>query len=133
MKKHSDLDTRMKTYYEQISKIKLMKRCPVICRIDGRAFHTFTRGFKKPFDDVLIKTMHETAKYLCENVQGCVLAYTESDELSLLLIDYQKLDSDAFFNYEVQKLCSVISSMATLAFNKFFFWECPGFWLRMLL
>ena len=120
MKKHSDLDTRMKTYYEQISKIKLMKRCPVICRIDGRAFHTFTRGFKKPFDDVLIKTMQETAKYLCENVQGCVLAYTESDELSLLLIDYQKLDSDAFFNYEVQKLCSVISSMATLAFNKFF-------------
>lgn len=120
MKKHSDLDTRMKTYYEQISKIKLMKRCPVICRIDGRAFHTFTRGFKKPFDDVLIKTMQETAKYLCENVQGCVLAYTESDELSLLLIDYQKLDTDAFFNYEVQKLCSVISSMATLAFNKFF-------------
>ena len=114
MKKHSDLDTRMKTYYEQIPKIKLMRRCPVVCRIDGRAFHTFTKGFKRPFDDLLIKTMQETAKYLCENVQGCVLAYTESDEISLLLIDYQKLDSDAFFDYEVQKLCSIISSMATL-------------------
>lgn len=120
MKKHSDLDIRMKTYYEQIPKIKLMRRCPVICRIDGRAFHTFTKGFKRPFDDLLIKTMQETAKYLCENVQGCVLAYTESDEISLLLIDYQKLDSDAFFDYEVQKLCSIISSMATLVFNKYF-------------
>lgn len=120
MKKHSDLDIRMKTYYEQIPKIKLMRRCPVICRIDGRAFHTFTKGFKRPFDDLLIKTMQETVKYLCENVQGCVLAYTESDEISLLLIDYQKLDSDAFFDYEVQKLCSIISSMATLVFNKYF-------------
>lgn len=76
---HDDLGTRMKTFYEQISKTKLMRRTPVIIRIDGKAFHTFTRRFKRPFDDVLIKTMQETTKYLCENIQGYVLGYTQSD------------------------------------------------------
>ena len=70
----SDLATRMKEYYENIPKIKLMRRTPVAIRIDGRAFHTFTRGFQKPFDEVLIKSMQETTKYLCENIQGCVFA-----------------------------------------------------------
>lgn len=117
--KKDDLGNRMKEYYEKIPKTKLMRRCPVICRLDGRSFHTFTRGFKRPFDDVLIKTMQETAKYLCENVQGCVLAYTESDEISLLLIDYQRFETSAWFDYEVQKICSIAASMATLAFNKY--------------
>lgn len=53
---HDDLGVRMKTFYEQIPKIKLMRRCPVAIRIDGKAFHTFTRGFQKPFDEVLIKS-----------------------------------------------------------------------------
>lgn len=52
---HDDLGNRMKEYYENIPKTKLMRRCPVILRIDGKAFHTFTRGFQKPFDEVLIK------------------------------------------------------------------------------
>lgn len=73
---HDDLGVRMKTFYEQIPKTKLMRRCPVAIRIDGKAFHTFTRGFHKPFDEVLIKSMQETMKYLCENIQGCVLGYT---------------------------------------------------------
>lgn len=111
---------RIKTYYENIPKTKLMRRCPVIVRIDGKAFHTFTRGFKKPFDENLIKTMQETMKYLCKNIQGCVLGYHQSDEISLLLIDYQKLNSGAFFDYEVQKMCSVIASMTTMKFNKEF-------------
>ena len=118
--KRDDLGNRMKTFYEQIPKTRLMRRCPVICRLDGRSFHTFTRGFKRPFDDVLIKTMQETAKYLCENVQGCVLAYTQSDEISLLLIDYQRFETSAWFDYEIQKMCSISASMATMAFNKFF-------------
>lgn len=117
---HDDLGIRIKTFYEQIPKIKLMRRTPVIIRLDGKAFHTFTRGFKKPFDEVLIKTMQETMKYLCENIQGCVLGYTQSDEITLILIDYQKFTSEAWFDYEVQKMCSVSASMATMAFNKFF-------------
>lgn len=114
------IGSRMKEFYEEVPKIKLMRRTPVIIRIDGKAFHTFTRGFKRPFDDVLVKTMQETTKYLCENIQGCVLGYTQSDEISLLLIDYQKLETSAWFDYEVQKMCSIASSMATMAFNKFF-------------
>lgn len=117
---HDDLGTRMKTYYEQIPKTKLMRRTPVAIRIDGKAFHTFTRGFEKPFDDVLVKSMQETMKYLCENIQGCVIGYTQSDEITLLLVDYKELNSQAWFDYEVQKMCSIAASMATMKFNKCF-------------
>ena len=117
---NDELGKRMKEYYENIPKIKLMRRTPVIIRIDGKAFHTFTRGFKRPFDEILIKSMQETTKYLCEKIQGCVLGYTQSDEISLLLIDYKNLNSSAWFDYEVQKMCSISASMATMAFNKSF-------------
>lgn len=115
-----DLGNRMKTFYEQVPKTRLIRRMPVIIRIDGKAFHTFTRGFQKPFDELLIKTMQETTKYLCENIQGCVLGYTQSDEITLVLVDYKKLNSAAWFDYEVQKMCSVAASMTTMAFNKYF-------------
>ena len=115
-----DLGNRMKEYYENIPKTKLMRRCPVILRIDGKAFRTFARGLQKPFDEVLVKTMQETMKYLCENIQGCVLGYTQSDEITLVLVDYKKITSQAWFDYEVQKMCSITASMTTMAFNKFF-------------
>lgn len=66
---NSNLANRMKTFYEEIPKAKLMRRTPVIIRIDGKAFHTFTKGFYKPFDNVLMETMQNTTKYLCENIQ----------------------------------------------------------------
>ena len=125
---HDDLGVRMKTFYEQIQKTKLMRRTPVIIRIDGKAFHTFTRGFQKPFDEVLIQTMQETTKYLCENVQGCVLGYTQSDEISLVLVDYQRFETSAWFDYEIQKMCSIAASMATMAFNKFFRKNVESWW-----
>lgn len=111
---------RMKNNYENITRYYLTRRMPVIIRLDGRSFHTFTRGFKKPFDDILVKTMQDTMKYLCENIQGCVLGYTQSDEISLVLTDYAELTTDAWFGNNLQKMCSVSASMATLAFNKFF-------------
>lgn len=106
--------------YENISRIYLTRRTPIIIRIDGKAFHTFTRGFARPFDDVLVKSMQNTAKYLCENIMGCKLAYTQSDEISLLLVDYEKLETQAWFDNNLQKMVSVAASMATMAFNKFF-------------
>lgn len=120
MSVHDDLGTRMKEFYEQVPKTRLVRRMPVAIRIDGKAFHTFTRGFQKPFDEVLMKSMQETTKYLCENIQGCIFGFTQSDEITLILIDYQKLNSSAWFDYEVQKICSISASMATMAFNKFF-------------
>ena len=118
---NSNLAVRMKEFYENVPKTNLMRRIPVVIRIDGKAFHTFTKGFKRPFDEVLIKTMQETTKYLCENIQGCVLGYTQSDEISLVLVDYQRFETSAWFDYEVQKMCSIAASMATMAFNKFFY------------
>ena len=118
---NSNLAVRMKKFYENVPKTNLMRRTPVVIRIDGKAFHSFTKGFKRPFDEVLIKTMQETTKYLCENIQGCVLGYTQSDEISLVLVDYQRFETSAWFDYEVQKMCSIAASMATMAFNKFFY------------
>lgn len=120
MPAHSEIDTRMKEYYENRYRYKLTRRTPVIVRIDGKAFHTFTRGFEKPFDYLLIDTMQATTKYLCEHVEGCVFGYTQSDEISLLLIDYKRLNSAAYFDYNVQKISSITASMATLAFNRIF-------------
>lgn len=116
----SKLAKRMKEFYEEIPKNKLMRRCPVVIRCDGRSFHTLTRNFKRPFDEVLIKTMQETTKYLCENIQGCVLGYTQSDEISLVLVDYQRFETSAWFDYEIQKMCSIVASMTTMAFNRIF-------------
>ena len=130
---HDDLGVRMKTFYEQIPKTKLMRRTPVAIRIDGKAFHTFTRGFQKPFDEILIKSMQETTKYLCENIQGCVLGYTQSDEITLILVDYKNLNSDAWFDYEVQKMCSIATSMATMVFNRVFEKRVDNFELKHLV
>ena len=99
----------------------------MLFRSDGKAFHTFTRGFQKPFDEILIKTMQETTKYLCENIQGCVLGYTQSDEISLVLVGYAKLDSGAWFDYEIQKMCSVAASMTAMTFNKEFVKYCEAY------
>ena len=116
---NDSLGDRMKRY-EGVTRNYLKRRMPVVIRIDGKAFHTFTRGFQKPFDMLLMKTMWETCKYLCANIQGCKIAYTQSDEISLLLTDYETLTTDAWFENNIQKMVSVSASMATLAFNKVF-------------
>lgn len=119
MAKTVSIADRMKGY-ENISRVYLTKRSPVIIRIDGKSFHSFTRGFKRPFDAALMDAMAETAKYLCDNITGCKLAYTQSDEISLLLTDYETTEMTPWFENNLQKLVSVSASMATLAFNKTF-------------
>lgn len=117
---NDELGTRMKTNYEKIPQIKLMRRTPVVLRLDGRAHHTFTRGFHKPFDEIYMKSIQQTMKYLCENIQGCILGYTQSDEITLILQDYKTHVTEAWFDYKVQKMCSISASMATMSFNKEF-------------
>ena len=116
---HDDLGTRMKEY-EKRNQYYLQKRTPVAIRVDGRSFHTFTKGFKRPFDDILMKSMQETAKYMCENIQGTKFAYVQSDEITIILVDYDTLETDCWFNYRTDKLCSISASMATMAFNRVF-------------
>ena len=119
MKKWSAFDKRMKKY-EFVTRNYLTTRTPAIIRIDGKCFHTFAKGFNKPFDDILSDTMQETMKYLCENIQGCVLGYTQSDEITLVLVDYKELDTCAWFDYNIQKCASIAASMTTMAFNTLF-------------
>ena len=116
---NSNLGTRMKEY-EKRNQYYLQKRTPVAIRVDGRSFHTFTKGFQRPFDDILIKTMQETAKYMCENMGNAKFAYVQSDEITIILVDYDTLETDCWFNYRTDKLCSISASMATMAFNKYF-------------
>ena len=120
MSKTTALSDRMKRY-ELSSKDYLPLKTPAIIRVDGRAFHTFTRGFKKPFDAILMDCMQKTMKALCEEIQGCVLGYTQSDEISLVLIDYQSHETAAWFDYCVQKCSSIAASKATKHFNRFFY------------
>lgn len=117
--KHTTLGTRMKEY-ENANKSFLTKRTPIIIRIDGRAFHSFTKGFEKPFDSILTHCMWATTQYLCANIEGCKIGYTQSDEISLLLNNYENLETSAWFNNNVQKIASISASMSTLAFNNAF-------------
>lgn len=112
----TSLGNRMKGY-EAVSKNYLMKKTPVILRLDGKAFHTFTKGFDKPFDKAIEAGMTNAMEYLAKNIQGCVLGYTQSDEITLVLCDYQSIDTECWYNYNVQKMTAVASSMATWAFN----------------
>lgn len=114
-----NLHERMKQY-EAVSQTYLMRRTPVIIRLDGVAFHTFTANFDKPFDVVFCTAMRMTTSYLVNHIQGCVLGYTQSDEISLVLQDYKKLDTDAWFGYNIQKLVSVSAKMATDEFHRAF-------------
>lgn len=126
MPKYNELDKRMKVY-EKASETYLTRRVPVILRIDGKAFHSFTRGFKRPFDEVFSAAMARTMEYMCKNIQGCIFGYKQSDEISLVLVDYRKLNSDAWFDYRKGKMISISASMATVAFNKFFAEEVSKF------
>ena len=118
MKKDS-LGDRMKGY-ENVSRIYLPRRMPLIIRLDGRAFHTFTRGFDRPYDKHLTSIMQYTAKELCENISGARLAYTQSDEISILITDYDDISTEPWFGKNLQKICSISASMCTLFFNRMF-------------
>jgi tRNA(His) guanylyltransferase len=117
MNKGDSLGDRMKGY-ERAAKYVLPRRMPVILRVDGKAFHTVTRGCAKPFDPYLMGKMDHVAVRLCEEAQGAVLAFVQSDEVSVLLHNYKRLNSEAWFDNEVQKLVSVAAGIAAGAFSK---------------
>ena len=113
-----DLNTRIKDFYEGRTKQLLNRRTITILRLDGKGFSKFTKGFNKPFDDGFSDDMDETAKFLCENIQGAKFAYTQSDEITVVLCDYDNQETSAWFDYSVQKMTSVSASLATAKFNQ---------------
>lgn len=113
------LGDRMKAH-ESVAKHKLMKKIPVIVRVDGKAFHTLTRDLDKPFDDDLIKSMTNMGFDLAKEMQGFKLGYVASDEASFLLSDLDSINTEAWFDYKIDKINSVSAAYATLYFNKHF-------------
>jgi len=107
---------RMKVNYEDRYRIKLTRRTPVIIRLDGKAFHTLTKKCEKPFDKAFCDCMDKTAFELCTDIQGAKCAYVQSDEISILLTDFDNLETEAWFDYNLQKLVSVSASLATFYF-----------------
>lgn len=106
-------------YYRSLTDYKLIPNSYVMVCIDGRSFsHLIKNKFQKPFDDNFIEMMNETAKYVCENVQGCKFAYTQSDEVTFVLTDFDTPTTDSFFNYRLCKMQSIIASLATSKFNQ---------------
>ncbi len=112
---------RMKVNYENRCRFMLTRRMPVIMRLDGKAFHTLTRTCDKPFDNRLSQTMISTASAVLEEVQGSKCAYIQSDEISILITDFDKLATDAWFDYNIQKMCSVSAGIASAVFSKRWF------------
>ncbi len=116
--KNDALGDRMKEFYEDRTRIKLPRRTFTIIRIDGKAFHTYTKGLQRPFDQGLIEDMNATTAYLCKNIQGVKFGYVQSDEISLVLTDFDDLGTHAWFDNNLQKMVSVAASMATAKFNQ---------------
>jgi tRNA(His) 5'-end guanylyltransferase len=118
MSKSDSLGDRMKVNFEVRTRTFLPRRTNTIIRLDGKAFHTYTRGLERPYDLDFMSDMDETAKFLCENIQGCKLAYVQSDEISLLLTDFEDITTEAWFDGNVQKMVSISASMAAARFNQ---------------
>jgi tRNA(His) 5'-end guanylyltransferase len=113
-----DLGDRMKGQYENRTRFMLPRRTYTIIRLDGKAFHTYTRGLKKPFDTDLYADMDAAIIAMLPEIQGAVFAYTQSDEISILLTDFALPTTSAWFDGNLQKMCSVGASIITAEFNR---------------
>lgn len=113
--KNDPLGDRMKAY-EFVTRSYLPRRTYTLVRVDGRAFHSFTRGMARPYDARLARSIDWVGKVLCTKIAGARLAYCQSDEVSVLLTDFQALNTEPFFSGNLQKICSTAAALATGAF-----------------
>ena len=111
------LGDRMKLYESMTCNSKFMPRLPIVVRLDGKAFTTFTQGMDKPFDHYLATCMNWVTKYLCEYTNSKI-GYTQSDEITLILYS-QDFKTKVFFDGKIQKIISVLASVCSVKFNEF--------------
>jgi tRNA(His) 5'-end guanylyltransferase len=116
--KTDSLGDRMKKQYEHRTRIFLPRRTYTFMRVDGKAFHTYTKGCKRPFDEDLMTAMDEAAKELCKTISGCKLAYVQSDEITTVSTDFEEHATQAWFDNNLQKIVSVAASTVTSRFNQ---------------
>jgi tRNA(His) 5'-end guanylyltransferase len=115
-----DLGRRMKADYEDALRLYVPRRSYVVIRIDGRGFHTFTKGLERPYSRRLADALDQAALALCQEMIGCRFAYGQSDEYSFLLTDFEKVTAPLWFDGNVQKMVSVSASLFTAHFNRAF-------------
>lgn len=113
-----DIGDRFKTNYEAPACHHLTRRTPVVVRVDGRAFHTFTRNFPRPFSIKFADSMVSAAMYVASQMQGFKLGYVQSDEASFLLTDYDNFQTEPWFGYRKSKIETISASLMTAAFAR---------------
>jgi tRNA(His) guanylyltransferase len=113
-----DIGRRMKEQYENRTRYALRRRTYTLIRADGKAFHEYTRDCRRPFDEDLMRAMDETAIYMCRHIEGAQFAFTQSDEISILLTDFATNQTQAWFDGNIQKIASISASLATAKFNQ---------------
>ncbi|MES2463940.1 MAG: tRNA(His) guanylyltransferase Thg1 family protein [Armatimonadota bacterium] len=118
MNSKDPLGDRMKADYESRTRYYLPRRTYTLIRVDGKAFHQYTKGCERPYDLGLMEDMDAAAVALCQNIEGARLAFVQSDEISVLLTDFANPQSEAWFDGSLQKICSLSASIATAYFNQ---------------
>lgn len=113
----TDLGDRMKAY-EAVHRAVLPRRTHTLLRLDGKAFHSYLRGCERPFDEQFMADMNEVAAALCAEISGAVFAYTQSDEISILVTDFATLGTQPWFGGVAAKILSVSASLATAVLNE---------------
>jgi len=115
----TSLGDRMKEY-EAVYDVSMMRRVPVVVRLDGKGFSRLTKRLKleKPFDQRFLTVMADTMVAVASQVQGCVVGYTQSDEISIAIINHRTLDAEPYFGNRILKIASITASMATARFNR---------------
>ncbi|HMG64173.1 MAG TPA: tRNA(His) guanylyltransferase Thg1 family protein [Streptosporangiaceae bacterium] len=113
----SALGERMKGY-EAVHRAVLPRRTHSLLRIDGRAFHSYLRGCRRPFDEAFMADMDAVAEAVCAEISGAAFAYTQSDEISILITDFAQLTTQPWFGGVVAKVLSVSASLATAVLNE---------------
>jgi tRNA(His) 5'-end guanylyltransferase len=103
--------------HEAVHRAVLPRRTYTILRVDGRAFHNYLRGAQRPYDENFMADMNHVAEALCTEISGAVLAYTQSDEISILVTDFGQAGTQPWFGGVIAKWTSIAASIATAELN----------------
>lgn len=115
---HDNLGDRMKHQYENRTRYFLPRRTYTIVRVDGKAFHAYTRNCERPYDYAFMADMDAVGVRLCQDMQGSQCAFVQSDEISVLLTDFATITTDAWFDGNIQKITSVSASIAAATMSR---------------
>lgn len=117
------LGQRMKEYEAVTTGLRLVPKEVIIIRLDGKAFHTFTKGMERPFDTLLANAMATATLELCKDTQTCVFGYTQSDEITLVLKIPDRIKSQSYLDNKLHKQISLSASKLTNKFMQTFIAE----------